>query len=35
MAHNDPLISIAAPWRSRRDIVAKIADFARQNATSD
>ncbi len=26
--HNDPLISLAAPWRSRRDLVAVIAGFA-------
>jgi len=35
MAHNDPLISIAAPWRSRRDIVPKIADFVRQQTASE
>ena len=29
MTHNDPLISIAAPWRGNRDIVETIADFAR------
>lgn len=29
MEHNDPLISLAAPWRSRRDLVAEIAAFAR------
>ncbi|MEM1051055.1 MAG: alpha/beta hydrolase [Pseudomonadota bacterium] len=35
MAHNDPLISIAAPWRKRRDIVPKIADFVRAQSRSD
>lgn len=34
MEHNDPLISIAAPWRSRRDIVPKIAEFVRQTGSS-
>ncbi len=29
MEHNDPLISIAAPWRSRRDIADVMAEFAR------
>ena len=28
MNHNDPLISLAAPWRSRRDIADEIAEFA-------
>lgn len=27
--HNDPLLSLAAPWRKRRDVVARIACFAR------
>lgn len=35
MAHNDPLISIAAPWRSRRDVVTKMAEFVRQQTTSE
>lgn len=34
MDHADPLISIAAPWRTRRDIVGKIADFARQHTAN-
>ncbi|UAB78413.1 alpha/beta hydrolase [Erythrobacter sp. SCSIO 43205] len=29
MSHTDPLISIASPWRNRRDIVDQIATFAR------
>lgn len=29
MDHNQPLISLAAPWRSRRDIAATIVRFAR------
>lgn len=29
MEHNDPLISLAAPWRSRRDVAGRIAEFAR------
>ena len=29
MNHTAPLISLAAPWRKRRDIADKIADFAR------
>lgn len=29
MEHNDPLISLAAPWRSRRDVASRIAGFAR------
>lgn len=28
MNHNDPLISLAAPWRSRRDVADLISDFA-------
>ncbi len=28
MAHNDPLIALAAPWRSRRDVADTIASFA-------
>ncbi len=30
MAHNDPLIALAAPWRSRRDVADRIAAFARE-----
>ena len=30
MSHTDPLISIAAPWRERRDVVRQIAEFVRQ-----
>jgi len=30
MEHNDPLISIAAPWRGRREVVPQIAEFVRQ-----
>ena len=33
MNHNDPLISLAEPWRSRRDVADLIAQFA-QSATS-
>lgn len=33
--HTDPLISIAAPWRDRRDVVGKIADFVRQQTASE
>ena len=33
MWHNDPLIAFAAPWRSRRDITDRLADFA-QRVTS-
>ncbi|MGB3469264.1 MAG: alpha/beta hydrolase [Erythrobacter sp.] len=28
MAHNDPLIALAAPWRSRSDMAERIAEFA-------
>lgn len=28
MEHNDPLVSIAAPWRSRRGVLELMADFA-------
>ncbi|WP_298306706.1 alpha/beta hydrolase [uncultured Erythrobacter sp.] len=35
MDHADPLVSIAAPWRSRRDIVPKIAAFVRQRASPE
>lgn len=27
--HNDPLLSLAAPWRKRRDVVARMAAFSR------
>lgn len=30
MEHNDPLISLAAPWRSRRDVAETMVRFARQ-----
>lgn len=30
MEHNDPLISLAAPWRSRRDVAQTVVRFARQ-----
>lgn len=30
MEHNDPLISLAAPWRDRRDMVETIAAFAQR-----
>jgi len=33
MDHSDPLISFAAPWRSRRNLFEKIADHARTAAT--
>lgn len=32
MDHNAPLISIAAPWRSRRDIVSQITDFVHEQS---
>lgn len=32
--HTDPLVSIAAPWRGRRDVVPKIAEFVRQTTAS-
>lgn len=32
--HTDPLISIAAPWRERRDVVAKIAEFVHQTTAN-
>lgn len=35
MSHADPLISIAGPWRKKRDIVAEIAEFVRQSGTQD
>ena len=28
MTHNDPLISLASPWRGRRDVDERIAEFA-------
>lgn len=30
MNHNDPLIALAAPWRTRRDLADRIAAFARE-----
>ena len=30
MNHTDPLVSIASPWRDRRDIVAQITQFVGQ-----
>lgn len=33
MNHNDPLIALAAPWRSRRDVAERIAQFARESAS--
>ncbi|GMN02568.1 alpha/beta hydrolase [Erythrobacter sp. MTPC3] len=33
MEHNDPLISLAAPWRSRRDVADRIAQFAKSAAS--
>lgn len=30
MEHNDPLISLAAPWRGRRDVVGTISAFAKE-----
>lgn len=33
MEHNDPLISLAEPWRSRRDIVGLVAGFAHAVST--
>ncbi|MEO1489117.1 MAG: alpha/beta hydrolase, partial [Pseudomonadota bacterium] len=33
MTHNDPLISLAAPWRAGRDVKTQIAEFARRVAT--
>ena len=35
MAHREPLIALASPWRQRRDIDDKIAEFARSLAVSD
>lgn len=35
MAHRQPLIALASPWRQRRDIDDKIADFARSLSVSD
>lgn len=29
MTHNDPLISLASPWRSRRDVADRMAEFAK------
>lgn len=33
MEHNDPLISLAAPWRSRRDLADVMAQFAHRVTT--
>lgn len=33
MAHNDPLIALAAPWRGRRDVANRIATFAHEAVT--
>lgn len=30
MTHNDPLISFASPWRSRRDVVETVSAFAKK-----
>ncbi|QFT76449.1 alpha/beta hydrolase [Erythrobacter sp. THAF29] len=35
MEHNDPLISLAAPWRSNRDVADLIAAFAHEVTKSD
>ena len=35
MAHNDPLIALAAPWRWRRELAARIARFARTHTATD
>ena len=32
MEHNDPLISLASPWRGRRDVVETISAFAQKAA---
>lgn len=32
--HNDPLLALAAPWRSRRDVADRIAAFAREVTAS-
>lgn len=34
MDHNAPLLALAAPWVSRRDIAGRIADFVLQNEAS-
>lgn len=34
MDHSDPLVSLAAPWRSRRDIHRRIVEFARKATSS-
>ena len=34
MDHSDPLVSLAAPWRNRRDIHARIVEFARTATSS-
>lgn len=35
MAHREPLIALASPWRQRRDIADKIASFAHSPRVSD
>lgn len=35
MEHNDPLISLAAPWRSGRDIAGVISNFVHETSASD
>ncbi|MBV7265508.1 alpha/beta hydrolase [Erythrobacter ani] len=35
MEHNDPLISLAAPWRARRDVDDRIAQFAAEVTSRD
>ncbi|MBD2843126.1 alpha/beta hydrolase [Erythrobacter rubeus] len=35
MEHNDPLISLAAPWRSRREVDDRIAQFAAEVTSRD
>ncbi len=34
MDHSDPLISLAAPWRNRREIHARLVEFARRTTSS-
>lgn len=35
MEHNDPLISLAEPWRSRRTVADMIAEFAREVTSAE
>ncbi|TRD11291.1 alpha/beta hydrolase [Erythrobacter insulae] len=35
MEHNDPLISLAAPWRSRRDVARQMDEFAAKVTSAD